>query len=120
MSDDFRELSVEVIQQRLVQETEAQQRLQDELRDALESEKRLRLENDVLKAHLEQSYPGRVEDARELYEQLLQSGDLLEGLQQNATSSAKKPRTIRQKIRRGLGSLPGVHRVYHSLKNKRM
>ena len=118
MSDDLGEISVEVMQQRLIKEVEAQQNLQEELRLALESEKQLRLENDVLRAHLEQRHPGRVQDAQDLLERLIAGGNLTEELREG-TSLPRQTRTFRQKVRRKLGSLPGVHRLYHGFKNLR-
>lgn len=117
MIDNFDEASIEVLQQRLIGEVEAQQRLQEELRLALESEKALRLENDVLWVHLEHKHPGRVKDARGLLDQLTEGGDLAVELQRGTSISSGQSRTLRQQVRHKIGSLPGVQKLYHGLKN---
>ncbi|GAA4473683.1 hypothetical protein GCM10023190_06220 [Enteractinococcus fodinae] len=119
MSDNLEEVSLEVLQHRLIEEVEAQQRLQEELRVALESEKQLRLENDVLWAHLEDRHPGRLTDARDMLARLTEGGELTHELKRSALAPSRQNRTLRQRVRRKIGTLPGVHKMYHGLKNLR-
>lgn len=119
MSDNLDEVSLDVLQHRLIEEVEAQQRLQKELRVALESEKQLRLENDVLWAHLKDRHPGRITDARDMLTRLTEGGELTDELRQSALAPSRQNRTLRQRVRRKIGTLPGVHKMYHGLKNLR-
>lgn len=107
----------DLLQERLLEEIKAQERLLYELKLALESEKDLRLENDLLWAHLERNYPGRVVDAAELLARLKQGNDLASELQAKVPVTAAKVPTLRQTVRKAIGGLPGVRRVYHGLKN---
>ena len=119
MSDNLDEVSLDVLQHRLIEEVEAQQRLQEELRVALENEKQLRLENDVLWAHLKDRHPGRITDARDMLTRLTEGGELTDELRQSALAPSRQNRTLRQRVRRKIGTLPGVHKMYHGLKNLR-
>lgn len=117
MTKNLEEASVEVLQQRLLQELEAQQRLQDELKTALESERNLRLENDLLWAYLQRRYPARVDDAQGLFSRLVEGSDFSTEVHGSNGSKIKQQRTLKQKVRGRLGRMPGVHRAYHGLKN---
>ncbi|WP_022871616.1 hypothetical protein [Yaniella halotolerans] len=116
MTKNLEEASVDVLQQRLLEEIESQQRLQDELKTALESERNLRLENDLLWAYLQRKYPARVDDARGLLSRLVEGGDLSAEVQDGKQARGTQ-RTLKQKVRGRLGKLPGVHRTYHGIKN---
>lgn len=118
MTKNLEEASVEVLQQRLLEELEAQQRLQDELKTALESERNLRLENDLLWAYLQRKYPARVDDAQGLLSRLVEGSDFSTEVHDgsNGPQSARQ-RTLKQKVRGRLGKMPGVHWAYHGLKN---
>ncbi|GAA4119648.1 hypothetical protein [Enteractinococcus coprophilus] len=117
MSMNLDEASLETVQQRLLEELEAQQRLQSELSAALESERSLRLENDLLWAYLQRKYPNRVKDAQQLLQRMAEGSDLTVELQKQGEIQAPKNRTLRKRVRGALGKLPGVHRAYHGLKN---
>lgn len=122
MTKNLEETSLETLQQRLLEEIDAQRRLQDELKTALESERNLRLENDLLWVYLQRKQPARVEDAKGLLSRLAEGSDLANELQQAGgtkagTTKAGANRTLKQKVRGRLGRLPGVHRAYHGLKN---
>ena len=117
MTKNLEEASVEVLQQRLLEELEAQQRLQDELKTALESERNLRLENDLLWAYLQRKYPARVDDAHGLLSRLIEGNDLSAEVHDAKRSKGSQQRTLKQKVRGRIGKMPGVHRAYHGLKN---
>lgn len=117
MTKNLEEASIEHLQQRLLEEIDAQQRLQDELKNALQNERDLRLENDLLWVYLQRKHPARVEDAKGLLSRLAEGSDLAKELQQSQAAKAGANRTLKQKVRGRLGKLPGVHRTYHGLKN---
>ncbi|HEY4536177.1 MAG TPA: hypothetical protein VIG71_09455 [Enteractinococcus sp.] len=117
MSDNLHAASIETLQQRLLEELEAQQRLHEELAATLESERSLRLENDLLWAYLQRKHPTRVKDAKSLLNRLSEGGDLAIELQKRDDASPSNKRSLKKRIRGALGKLPGVHRTYHSLKN---
>ncbi|GAA2044952.1 hypothetical protein GCM10009720_27350 [Yaniella flava] len=117
MTKNLEEASIEILQQRLLEEVDAQQRLQDELKNALENERDLRLENDLLWVYLQHKQPARVSDAKALLSRLVDGSELANELQQTGGATNRKNRTLKQKVRGGLGKLPGVHRAYHGLKN---
>lgn len=117
MTKNLDEASIEVLEQRLLDEIDAQQRLQDELKTALENERDLRLENDLLWVYLQQKHPARADDAKSLLSRLVQGSELAQELQQGSGSKVAKDRTLKQKVRSRLGKVPGVHRAYHGLKN---
>src|SRR5699024_6344053 len=116
MTKDLEAVSIEVLQERLLAEVEAQQRLQNELKTALETERNLRLENELLWTYLQRKYPARVEDAADLLTRLTDGAELSAELQtlQPAPGSS---RTLRQRVRSRLGKVPGVHWAYHGIKN---
>ncbi|OAV51204.1 hypothetical protein [Enteractinococcus helveticum] len=118
MSKNLDEASLETLQQRLLEELEAQQRLQTELTVALESERNLRLENDLLWAYLQRKHPNRVNDAKGLLKRITEGSDLAVELQKPEEANAPKNRSLRKRVRGALGKLPGVHRAYHGLKNR--
>jgi len=117
MTQNLDDASIEVLQQRLLDEIEAQQRLQEELKSALENERDLRLENDLLWVYLQRKRPARVHDAKNLLARLVEGSDLANELQPKAGAKPVKNRTLKQKVRGGIGKLPGVHWAYHGLKN---
>ena len=116
MTKDLEAVNLEVLQERLLAEVEAQQRLQNELKTALETERNLRLENELLWTYLQRKYPARVEDAADLLTRLTDGAELSAELQtlQPAPGSS---RTLRQRVRSRLGKVPGVHWAYHGIKN---
>lgn len=116
MTKNLDDVSIEVLQQRFVEELDIQQRLQEELQSALESERNLRLENDLLWVYLERKHPSRVKDAQELLARLAEGNDISIELQQRNQPIVAKNRTVKQRVRGAIGRLPGVHRVYHRLK----
>ena len=118
MSMNIDEAGLETLQQRLLEELEAQQRLQTELTAALESERNLRLENDLLWAYLQRKHPQRVKDAKGLLNRITEGSDLAVELQKQDEATSPKDRTLRKRVRGALGKLPGVHRAYHGLKNR--
>lgn len=118
MSEYLDEARVEALQQRLIEELDAQKRLQNELETALRSERNLRLENDILWAYLKREYPQRVKDAQRLLDQLIEGSDLSAELQlqnEQRTNGARR-RPLHKRVRGVIGKVPGVHRVYHGLK----
>lgn len=118
MTKNLEEASVEILQQRLLEELETQQRLQDELKNTLEKERDLRLENELLWVYLQRKQPVRVQDAQELLSRLVEGNHLAAELQDDQKpDSGVQQRTLKQKVRGRLGKLPGVHRAYHGLKN---
>lgn len=117
MAENLEEASVEALQQRLLEELEAQQRLQEELKTALESERNLRLENDLLWAYLQRKYPARVDDAQELLSRLVEGSDFSIEVHGSNGSKSVPQRTLKQRVRGRVGKLPGVHWAYHGLKN---
>ncbi len=119
MTKNLDAVSVEVLQQRLAEELDAQRRLQEELQTALESERNLRLENDLLWAYMERKYPERIKEAEGLLQRLTEGSDLSIELKNRAHKTPAKNKTFRQRVRHKVGTLPGVPRVYHGLKNLR-
>lgn len=119
MGQDLEHAAADALQQRLVEELASQQRLQEELRTALENERGLRLENDLLWAYLEREEPQRVKDARGLLERLAAGSDLAIELHDPQRSNAPSQRSVKRRVRGAIGKLPGVHRIYHGLKNLR-
>jgi regulator of replication initiation timing len=117
MDKNLHETTVETLQQRLLEEIDAQDRLQQELKTALEHEKDLRLENELLWVYLHKKYPERVEDAAELLERLTAGSDLATEMQERTGVPPKESRTMVQRTRSAVGKLPGVRRAYHGLKN---
>ena len=117
MTKNLEHASIDVLQQRLLEELAAQQRLKGELKIALESERDLRLENDLLWAYLQNKYPSRVDDAQDLLSRLVEGSDLATQVHDSTLGKSAKQRTLKQKVRGRLGKLPGVHRAYHGLKN---
>lgn len=119
MTQYLQAASTDVLQERLIEEIHAQQRLQDELKTALETERNLRLENEVLWTYLQRKYPARVEDAADLVSRLTDGANLSAELQPSTSvrTVSSGGRSLRKRVRRRLGNLPGVHRAYHSLKN---
>lgn len=121
MTKGLEEVALEALQYRLLEEVEAQQRLKQELKLSLEAERELRLENELLWVYLQRTYPGRVHNARDLRNRLIEGTDLAEELDElgvyNKKSSA--PASVRGRARRALGKLPGVRQIYHGLKNTR-
>lgn len=117
MSENLDETATETLQQRLLEELQAQQRLQDELKTALESERSLRLENDLLWAYLQREHPQRVKDAQGLLSRLAEGSDLSIELHDPKQAHSPKRRTLKKRVRGAIGKVPGVHRVYHGLKN---
>lgn len=118
MSENLDETATETLQQRLLEELQAQQRLQDELKAALESERSLRLENDLLWAYLHREHPQRVKDAQGLLARLAEGSDLSIELHDPKQRDVPKQRKLKKRVRGALGRLPGVHRVYHGIKNR--
>lgn len=117
MTKNLEAITEEFLQQRLLEEVEAQVRLQTELKIALESERDLRLENELLWVYLGRKYPARVEDAAGLLARLKQGSDLASELQSSVPVKAVEDPNLRQKVRRAVGKLPGVRWAYHGLKN---
>src|SRR5699024_6132879 len=121
MTKNVDQVTLEALQERLLEEVQAQKRLQHELKDALESEREIRLENELLWVYLQRTYPGRVQNAGDLRDRLLEGGDLAEELEQQgayAKNSGRNKR-LRHRARRAVGKLPGVRQIYHGLKNIR-
>lgn len=124
MIKNLHEVSVETLQERLLEEIEAQERLQEELKTALQHEKDLRLENELLWVYLQERFPARVQDAAELLERLTSGSDLAYEMQkrtgvERTGLTPEQPRTLRQRTRSAVGRLPGVRQAYHGLKNLR-
>ena len=117
MVKNLHEVNIETLQQRLLEEVDAQERLQEELRIALQHEKDLRLENELLWVYLQKKYPSRVEDAADLLERLTAGSDLATEMQERSGVQEKQSRTVVQRTRSAVGKLPGVRRTYHGLKN---
>lgn len=117
MVKNLHEVNNEALQQRLLEEVDAQERLQKELENALQHEKDLRLENELLWAYLREKHPSRVTDAADLLERLTAGSDLATELQERAGVEDKQSRTMVQRARGAVGKLPAVRRVYHGLKN---
>ena len=84
MSDHLDEVSLEVLQHRLIEEVEAQQRLQEELKGCVRSEKQLRLENVCCGPISEDRHPGRCMDAEDMLARLTAGGELTDELKQSA------------------------------------
>ena len=121
MTQDLEEVALEALQQRLLEEIEAQRRLQSELKMALGAERELRLENELLWVYLQRTYPGRIDNARGLRNSLIEGGDLAEELEEQGAYVSKRtgPASLRQRARRVVGKLPGVRQIYHGLKKPR-
>lgn len=117
MTRDLEAVNIEVLQERLLEEVDAHQRLQDELKTALETERSLRLENELLWAYLQRKYPSRVEDAAELLTRLTDGAELSAELQTLRPATDDRNRTLGQRVRSRLGKVPGVHWAYHGIKN---
>src|SRR5699024_11612265 len=81
MTKDLEAVTIEVLQERLLAEVEAQQRLQNELKTALETERNLRLENEMLWTYLQRKYQARVEDAADLLIRLTEDVEISAELQ---------------------------------------
>jgi len=113
------EVNVETLQQRLLEEIEAQERLQAELRIALEHERDLRLENELLWVYLQKKHPSRVDDAADLLQRLTTGSDLETEMQERSGVQKNQPRTVVQRTRSAVGKLPGVRQAYRGLKNLR-
>jgi hypothetical protein len=116
MAKHLSEVSIETMQQRLIEEVEAQQRLSGELRIALERERDLRLENELLWVYLQRKHPARIQEAREVLEELKAGSDLRTVVESSIDQNVKSSRTIKQRFRGAFGKLPGARRVYHGLK----
>lgn len=120
MTKNLDEISLEALQERLLEEVEAQARLQRELKDALEAEREIRLENELLWVYLQRTYPGRINNATDLRNRLIEGGDLAEELEkQGAFTHEKSKKSLRQRTRQAIGKLPGVRQIYHGLKRTR-
>lgn len=117
MTKDLEAASIETLQQRLLEETEAGQRLQDELKTALENERNLRLENELLWTYLQRKYPARVDDAADLLSRLTDGAQISAELQTSTPVQPDTTRTVRQRVRSRIGKLPGVQKAYHGIKN---
>lgn len=117
MSQNLGDAGLVAVQARLLEELETQQRLQSELTAALESERNLRLENDLLWAYLQRKHPNRVKDAKGLLKRITEGTDLVVELQKDEVNGTTK-QTIRKRVRGMLGRVPGVHLVYHGLKKR--
>lgn len=116
MAKNLHEVNTEVLQQRLLEEIEAQQRLQEELKIALEHERDLRLENELLWVYLQRKYPERVTDAAELLKRLTAGSDLATEMQNRSEVQNVQSRSMVRRARSAVGKLPGVRRAYHGLK----
>ena len=116
MAKNLHEVNTEVLQQRLLEEIEAQQRLQEELKIALEHERDLRLENELLWVYLQRKYPERVTDAAELLKRLTAGSDLATEMQNRSEVQNAQSRSMVRRARSAVGKLPGVRRAYHGLK----
>lgn len=121
MTKDLDDVTLVLLQERLLEEVEAQKRLQRELKDALESEREIRLENELLWVYLQRTYPGRVNNARDLRNRLVEGGDLAEELEEQGAyaNNDRKGKSLRHRTRRAIGKLPGVSQIYHGLKKTR-
>ena len=119
MSEHLERIGVETLQQRLIEETEVQRRLQDELKAALQSERSLRLENDILWAYLKREHPQRVKDARGLLTRLVDGSDLSTELLSQQRADGAQFRSLKKRVRGAIGKVPGVQRIYHGLKKLR-
>lgn len=121
MTKNVDQVTLEALQERLLEEVQAQKRLQLELKDALESEREIRLENELLWVYLQRTYPGRVQNASDLRDRLLEGGDLAEELEQQGAyaKNSGRNKSLRHRARRAVGKLPGVRQIYHGLKNIR-
>lgn len=123
MTKDWDDISFETLQQRLVEEVDAQKRLQKELKTALAHERDLRLENELLWVYLQDRAPARVDDAASLLERLTKGSDLAQELQnrsgemERTRESVSGSRSLIRRTRSAVGKLPGVRRIYHSLKS---
>src|SRR5699024_253131 len=117
MTRDLEAVNIEVLQERLLEEVDAHQRLQDELKTALETERSLRLENELLWTYFQRKYPARVEDAAELLTRLTDGAELSAELQTRRPATDDSSPTLRQRVRSRLGKVPGVHWAYHGIKN---
>lgn len=121
MTKGLEDVTFEALRERLLEEVESQQRLKHELRLALEGERELRLENELLWVYLQRTFPGRVNNARDLRIRLIEGGDLAEELDELGAYSKTEanPVSMRRRARRALGKLPGVRQIYHGLKKSR-
>lgn len=119
MVKNLDKVSIENLQERLFEETEAQQRLQKELKAALKNEREVRLENELLWVYLQRTFPGRVANAKDLRKHLLEGGDMTEELERLGAYNKVKKSSPRSRARRALGKLPGVRQIYHGLKGTR-
>lgn len=119
MVKNLESVSLEILQERLLEEVEAQRNLQKELKAALENEREIRLENELLWVYLQRTYPGRVESAKDLRNRLLEGGDLMNELDAAGAFKKVKKTSTRSKARRALGKVPGVRQIYHGIKNTR-
>lgn len=112
MIESLEEVSFETLQEQYLKETEARQRLQQELKTALVAEKNLRLENDFLRLHLRGKHPGRIKDVDRALQQLGIGSDTA------IVFNDKQPfyRRAASRIRRAVGRMPGVRQLYHGIK----
>src|SRR5699024_8532449 len=117
MTRDLEAVNIEVLQDRLLEEVDAHQRLQDELNTALETERSLRLENELLWAYSQRKYPSRVEDAAELLTRLTDGAELSAEPQTLRPATDDSTRTLGQRVRSCLGKVPGVHWAYPGITN---
>src|SRR5699024_7519691 len=117
MAKNLDVVSIETLQQRLLEEIEAQELLNEELTIALERERDLGLENELLWVYLQRKHPDRVHDAQKVLAKLRAGSELEIALKEGRIKNGSGSRTVIQRVRNGLGKLPGVHRAYHAIKN---
>jgi len=112
MTESLEEVSFGILQEQYLKELKARQRLQQELKITLAAEKNLRLENDFLRLHLRGKHPGRIKDVDRALQQLGIGADTAN------VFNDKQPlyRRIISRIRRAVGRMPGVRRLYHGIK----
>src|SRR5699024_3098172 len=99
MTRDLEAVNIEVLQERLREEVDAEPRLQDELTTASEPERSFGLVRELVWAYLQRKYPSRVEDAAELLTRLTGGAELSAELQTLRPATDDRNRTLGQRVR---------------------
>lgn len=113
MSANLYEASLSALQDQLLEEVDARQRLQKELKMSLRVEKDLRLENDFLRLHLKGKHPGRIKDVATVLKQLDAGVEAVDVVDDERPFFKRAASRLRKKI----GRMPGVRQLYHGVKN---
>lgn len=112
MTADLNDTSILALQEQLLEEIDARQRLQEELKLALRAQKDLRLENDFLRLHLRGKHPGRIKDVATVLKQLDAGVEVVDVVDDDR----RILRRTASRSRKAIGRMPGVRKVYHGLK----